>query len=100
MARAVRIRKRFDPEDIARFREQSRNGRECPPEFTRGRRRVPEVPAQEIIDFKALLVKLRAARRSARHSDRNVASLIHVVVSLIPREPRATTTKVLSAKGR
>lgn len=71
MARAVRIRKRFDPEDIARFREQQKRI-ECPPEFTRGRRRVPEVPAQEIIDFKALLVKLRAARRSARHSDRNV----------------------------
>ncbi|MCJ2070521.1 helix-turn-helix domain-containing protein [Methylobacterium sp. J-030] len=65
-----RVRKRFDPEDITQFRERQRRV-ECPPEPTRGRRRAPDVPVQEIIDFKALLQKRQAARRSARHADRD-----------------------------
>ena len=60
-----RIRKRFDPEDIARFRERQKRV-DRPPKPTRGRRRASEVPAQEIIDFSALLVDLRAQRRAAR----------------------------------
>lgn len=60
-----RVRKRFDPEDIARFREQQRRV-ECPPQPTRGRRRAAKQPAIEIIDFKALLEERRAERRAKR----------------------------------
>ncbi|KAA0122848.1 DNA-binding protein [Methylobacterium sp. P1-11] len=57
-----RIRKRFDPEDIARFREQQRRV-ECPPQPTQGRRRAAKLPESEIIDFKALLAERRAKRQ-------------------------------------
>lgn len=65
-----RVRKRFDPEDIARFRESQRR-MEGPPEPTRSRRRAPAAPtSQEVIDFKALLGDLRAQRRAARETGR------------------------------
>lgn len=64
-----RVRKRFDPEDIARFRERQRRV-ERPLEPTRNRRRALVVPAREVIDFKALLVDLRAQRRAARETGR------------------------------
>lgn len=60
-----RIRKRFDPEDIAQFRERQRRV-ECPPEATRGRRRPLAAPTPEIVDFDALLRDLRAKRRATR----------------------------------
>lgn len=60
-----RVRKRFDPEDIARFRERQRRV-ECPPKPTRSRRRAPAPPVPKVIDFKALLKDLRAEKRVAR----------------------------------
>ena len=59
-----RVRKRFAPEDIARFRERQRR-LECPPEAT-GNRRFKEPAKPEVIDFEALLQERRAARRAAR----------------------------------
>ncbi|UIY45571.1 helix-turn-helix domain-containing protein [Methylobacterium radiotolerans] len=64
-----RIRKRFDPEDIARFREQQRRV-QSPPDATPSRRRNEKAPQVEIIDFKALLVDLRAQRRAAREAEK------------------------------
>ena len=63
-----RVRKRFDPEDIAQFRERQRRV-ECPSAPTQSRRRAPAAPA-EAIDFKALLKERRDARRVARASGR------------------------------
>lgn len=60
-----RVRKRFDPEDIAKFRERQRRV-ESQSEVTPNRRRTTEAPAVEIIDFKALLEERRAERRAAR----------------------------------
>lgn len=59
-----RVRKRFDPEDIARFRERQRRV-ECPPEATGGRR-AKEPPRPKVVAFDALLKERRAARRAAR----------------------------------
>lgn len=67
-----RVRRRFDPEDIARFRERQRRV-EGPPEPTRNPRRAPAVPAREVIDFKALLVDLRAQRRAAWEAEQKAA---------------------------
>lgn len=64
-----RVRKRCDPEDIARFREKQRRI-ERPPEPTRNRRRAPAAPARDVIDFKAMLMDLRAQRRAARAAGR------------------------------
>ncbi|WCS28864.1 helix-turn-helix domain-containing protein (plasmid) [Methylobacterium sp. NMS14P] len=62
-----RVRKRFDPEDIARFREQQRRV-ERPPKATPSRRRTKKAPVVEIIDFKTLLKDLRAERKAAREA--------------------------------
>ncbi|SDO56190.1 DNA binding domain-containing protein, excisionase family [Methylobacterium phyllostachyos] len=62
-----RTRKRFDPADIDRFRERQRRV-EAPPPATPSCRRRKEVPAVEIVDFKALLEERRAARRTAREA--------------------------------
>lgn len=62
-----RIRKRFAPEDIVQFREKQRQV-ECPPELTRGHRRIVKLPDHEIIDFRALLEERRAARRMERQA--------------------------------
>ena len=48
-----RVRKRFDPEDISRFRERQRRI-ERPPEGAPGRRGTKEVSAAGTIDFRAL----------------------------------------------
>ncbi|MEH3062360.1 MAG: helix-turn-helix domain-containing protein [Methylobacterium radiotolerans] len=63
-----RIRKRFDPADIAWFREQQRRV-ESPPQVapSRGRDRAAAV---EIVDFRALLEQRRAERRAARKAGR------------------------------
>ncbi|MGE8131585.1 helix-turn-helix domain-containing protein [Methylobacterium sp. NPDC080182] len=60
-----RVRKRFDPEDIARFRERQRRV-EGPPQVMPSRRSAKKVPGVEIIDFKALLEERRAERRARR----------------------------------
>ena len=64
-----RVRKRFDPEDITRFREQQRRV-ESPPEGTPRRRGIKEVSATGIIDFQALLEERRAERRVAQKASR------------------------------
>jgi hypothetical protein len=64
-----RVRKRFDPKDIARFRERQRRVG-CLPEPTRNRARAPASSAPEVIDFKALLRNLRAEKRATRESSR------------------------------
>ena len=61
-----RVRKRFDPEDIARFREKQRRV-ECPPEPPQSRRRAPATPT-EAAEFKALSEERRDARRAAQTS--------------------------------
>lgn len=62
-----RIRKRFDPEDIARFREQQRRVDPPPRVARRGRDRVAAV---EIVDFRALLEQRCVERRAARKAGR------------------------------
>lgn len=67
-----RVRKRFDPEDIARFREQQRRVDRLP-EATPSGRRTKKAPVVEIIDFKALLEERRAERRAAREAAQRAA---------------------------
>lgn len=62
-----RVRKRFDPEDIARFRERQRRV-ECPPKPTRSHTRSVAPPVPEVVDFKALLKDLRAERRAVQEN--------------------------------
>ena len=62
-----RVRKRFDPADIDRFRERQRRA-EASPQVMPSRRRSKKVHAIEIVDFKALLEERRAARRTAREA--------------------------------
>lgn len=62
---AKRVRKRFAPEDIIRFRERQRR-LECPPEAADNHRRVKGALRPQAIDFEALLKERRAARRLAR----------------------------------
>ena len=67
-----RIRKRFDPEDIARFRERQKRV-ERPLEPTRNRRRGRAATEWEIVDFKAVLEERRAERRAAREAAQKAA---------------------------
>lgn len=62
-----RVRKRFDPADIDRFREHQRHV-DRRPEATPSRRRIRKASMVEIIDFKALLEERRARRRAAREA--------------------------------
>jgi hypothetical protein len=63
-----RIRKRFAPEDIDRFRDRQRRV-EQPPGASRGDGRAVRVSENMTIDFKALLDERRAERRMAREAD-------------------------------
>ena len=56
------IRRRFDPEDIARFRDRQRRV-EQPPNVVRGRRQAVKVGGHGTIDFNALLEERRAVLR-------------------------------------
>ena len=65
-----RVRKRFAPEDITRFRDRQRRV-ECPPEPTRKRKPATQLPEHGIIDFRALSEERRAARRAERQAKRD-----------------------------
>lgn len=63
-----RTRKRFDPEDLARFRQQQRRV-ECPSAPSLSRQRATK-PQPESIDFAAILRERRAERQAAREKAR------------------------------
>lgn len=67
-----RVRKRFDPEDIARFRESQRRV-ERPRELTRNRRHASAAAEWKIVDFKAVLEERRAERRADREAAQRAA---------------------------
>ncbi len=62
-----RVRKRFAPEDIARFRDGQRRV-ECRPTIAPNQSRAPAAAKPEIIDFRALLEQRRAKRRAIREA--------------------------------
>ncbi|KST56613.1 hypothetical protein AO398_10055 [Methylobacterium sp. GXS13] len=63
-----RVRRRFSPEDLVRFRDSQRRV-DWPSEITTGRSRISMSAKYEAIDFKALLKERRAARRVSRKSE-------------------------------
>ena len=62
-----RTRKRFDPADIDRFRENQRRAA-CPSSNAQDRRRTPTTSGSGAVDFRAILEQRRAEKRNARKS--------------------------------
>lgn len=63
-----RIRKRFDPADIDRFRDSQRRA-ECPSLSVPARTRTRMTSESMVVDFQGLLEQRRAERRNARKTE-------------------------------